>query len=64
MSLTFPCIDRARAVLWLVAGAGKEDMVRRLIQGDRSIPGGRVRGDRAVLFADGAAGVDAGAGQA
>lgn len=58
MSLTFPCIDRARTVLWLVAGAGKEDMVRRLTRGDRTIPGGCVRADRAVLFADAAAGVE------
>lgn len=58
MSLTFPCIDRARNVLWLVAGAGKEDMVGRLTRGDRTIPGGCVRADRAVLFADEAAGVE------
>ncbi|MEY2979783.1 MAG: 6-phosphogluconolactonase [Planctomycetota bacterium] len=58
MSLTFPCLDRARTVLWLVAGSGKEEMVQRLVQGDHTIPGGRVRADRAVLFADAAAGVE------
>lgn len=52
MTLTYPCVDRARAVLWLVAGAGKAEMVSRLVAGDASIPGGRVRQERAVLFAD------------
>jgi len=55
MTLTFPAIDRARQVLWLVTGAGKSAPLERLLAGDRSIPAGRVRSDRAVLFADTAA---------
>jgi 6-phosphogluconolactonase len=52
MTLTFPAIDRARHILWLVTGAGKAEALERLRAGDRSIPAGRVRSDRAVLLAD------------
>jgi 6-phosphogluconolactonase len=52
MTLTFPAIDRARCILWLVTGSGKAVALERLRAGDRSIPAGRVRSDRAVLLAD------------
>jgi len=55
MTLTFPAIDRARCILWLVTGAGKTVAFERLQAGDRSVPAGRVRSDRAVLLADAAA---------
>jgi 6-phosphogluconolactonase len=55
MTLTFRALDRARAVLWVVAGADKRDALARLRNGDRSIPAGRVRSDRALLLADAAA---------
>lgn len=55
MTLTFPAIDRARCILWLVTGSGKAVALERLLAGDRSIPAGRVQGDRAVLLADTAA---------
>jgi 6-phosphogluconolactonase len=54
MTLTFPAIDRARSILWLVTGSGKSAALERLRAGDRSIPAGRVRSDRAVLMADAA----------
>jgi 6-phosphogluconolactonase len=56
MTLTFPAIDRARCILWLVTGSGKAVALERLRAGDRSIPAGRVRSDYAVLLADKAAG--------
>jgi 6-phosphogluconolactonase len=56
MTLTLPAIDRARCILWLVTGAGKAAALARLLAGDRSIPAGCVRSDRAVLLADRAAG--------
>jgi 6-phosphogluconolactonase len=52
MTLTIPAIDRARCILWLVTGSGKTAALERLRAGDRSIPAGRVRSDRAVLLAD------------
>jgi 6-phosphogluconolactonase len=58
MTLTFPAIDRARCILWMVTGAGKVAALARLRAGDRSIPAGRVLRCRAFLLADKAAGGD------
>jgi 6-phosphogluconolactonase len=58
MTLTFPAIDRARHILWLVTGAGKAAALARLRAGDRSIPAGRVHRGRALLLADADAGGD------
>lgn len=55
MTLTYPMIDRARCILWLVTGAGKAAMLARMIATDRTIPAGRVAQDRALLIADAAA---------
>jgi 6-phosphogluconolactonase len=55
MTLTYPILNRARRILWVVTGAEKAGMVNRLLDGDRSIPAGRVRSDRALLLADSAA---------
>jgi len=55
MTLTFPALDRARRILWLVTGAEKQPMLARLRAGDRSIPAGRVRSEDALILADAAA---------
>ena len=55
MTLTYPIINRARRILWLVTGAEKAAMLDRLNKGDLSIPAGRILQDRAVVFADRAA---------
>jgi 6-phosphogluconolactonase len=55
MTLTYPVLDRARRILWLVTGVDKAPVLPRLLAGDRAIPAGRVRADRAVLLADAAA---------
>jgi len=55
MTLTYPTLDRARGILWLVTGLEKAAMLVRLLAGDRSIPAGRVRQDQALLLADAAA---------
>ena len=52
MTLTFPVINRARRILWLVTGSGKAAMLVRVMAGDPSIPGGRVRQDQALVVAD------------
>ena len=52
MTLTYPAMDRARRVLWVVTGEEKAGVLRRLCDGDRSIPAGRVRQDRARLVTD------------
>ncbi len=55
MTLTYPILNRARRILWLVTGAEKAEMLVHLRDGDRSIPAGRVRQDHALLLADRAA---------
>jgi 6-phosphogluconolactonase len=55
MTLTYPALNRARRILFLVTAAEKADPLRRLCDGDRSIPAGRVDQSRAVLVADRAA---------
>src|SRR5258707_6708721 len=47
MTLTYPIVNRARRVLWLVTGNDKAEMVRRLYEGDTAIPAGRVNRDHA-----------------
>jgi 6-phosphogluconolactonase len=55
MTLTYPAINRARRVLWVVTGSEKVEMLHRLREGDVSIPAGRVNRDQALLLADRAA---------
>ncbi len=55
MTLTYPIINRARRILWLVTGSEKVGMLERLLAGDPSIPAGRVRRDLAAVVADRAA---------
>ena len=55
MTLTYPAINRARTVLWLITGEDKAAMLVRLRRGDPAIPAGRVRQDHAVVLADRAA---------
>jgi 6-phosphogluconolactonase len=55
MTLTYPALDRARRVLWLVTGEDKVDALARLVAGDTSIPGGRVAAGHALVLADEAA---------
>jgi 6-phosphogluconolactonase len=52
MTLTYPLLERARRILWLVTGSAKSEMLARLRAADASIPAGRVRRDRAVVLAD------------
>lgn len=55
MTLTFPVINRARHILWLVTGADKAEMLARLVQADPALPASRVRRASALLLADRAA---------
>jgi 6-phosphogluconolactonase len=55
MTLTYPILNRARRVLWLVTGSDKAAALQKLRKGDASIPAGRVRQDQALVLADRAA---------
>jgi len=55
MTLTYPLLNRARRILWVVTGAEKAGMLLRLRDGDVTIPAGRVGQAHALVLADGAA---------
>ncbi len=55
ITLTYPAINRARRILWMVTGGDKAEMLQRLLDGDESIPAGRVSNRHALVVADAAA---------
>ena len=55
MTITPRVVDRAAAVVLLVAGADKATALARALSGDRSLPASRVLGERTVIIADEAA---------
>ncbi len=55
LTLTYPCLARARLLLWLVTGENKAAMMQRVLARDASIPAGRLPQNRASLFVDEAA---------
>jgi len=55
MTLTYPIINRARRVLFIVTGDEKAGMLNRLLNGDEAIPAGRVHRETALVLADEAA---------
>ena len=56
VTLTYPVLRRAAAVVFLVTGAGKKERLKQLLAGDRTIPAGQLGDHPAVtIFADPAA---------
>lgn len=55
MTLTYPALEGARQILWLVTGGEKRGPLERLLDGDATIPAGRVRNEEMVVVADEAA---------
>jgi 6-phosphogluconolactonase len=55
LTLTYPAINRARQVLWVVTGAEKVQMLHRMLHSDPDIPAGRVRCEKSLVVADAAA---------
>ena len=52
MTLTYPVLNRARGVLFVVTGEEKADALSRLVKHDPTIPAGRINAERAVVIAD------------
>lgn len=52
MTLTYPALDAARRILFLVTGEGKQEALSRLVAGDRSIPAGRIENREALVVTD------------
>lgn len=55
MTLTYPALEEARRIVWLVTGPDKPEALQKLLAADDSIPAGRVRNDSMVVVADEAA---------
>lgn len=55
MTLTYPTLNTARQVVWLVTGPDKVEALAKLLAGDTSIPAGRVENARMTVVADAAA---------
>jgi 6-phosphogluconolactonase/glucosamine-6-phosphate isomerase/deaminase len=52
MTLTYPAINRARKVFFLILDGDKREAFERLLDGDRSIPAGRVSNPDMVVVTD------------
>ena len=55
MTLTYPALNEARRIVWLVTGPDKPEALRKLLAGDESIPAARVHNDHMIVVADEAA---------
>jgi 6-phosphogluconolactonase len=55
MTLTYPVLNRARAILFVVTGDEKADALLRLSRRDPSIPAGRIDNANVIVLADRAA---------
>ncbi len=55
MTLTYPALDAARLIVFLVTGEEKQDALAKLLAGDTSIPAGRVAAPEMIVVADEAA---------
>jgi 6-phosphogluconolactonase len=52
LTLTYPIINRARKILWLITGSEKIEMLQVLLKNDLSIPAGRISQEHAIILAD------------
>ena len=59
MTLTYPALNEARRIVWLVTGPDKVEALQKLQAFDESIPAGRVHNDDMIIVADEAATGDA-----
>lgn len=55
MTLTYPALEAAREIVWLVTGTAKREALARLLAGDTSIPAARISNTRQLVVADAAA---------
>lgn len=52
MTLTYPMLNRAREILWVITGAEKAPMFSRFLKADVTIPAGQIVRARARVLAD------------
>ncbi|MBC6368004.1 6-phosphogluconolactonase [Algoriphagus sp. AK58] len=52
MTMTYPILNRAKEILWVVTGEEKADMLKKLLNQDPGIPAGKVNPENAFIIAD------------
>lgn len=52
MTFTYPIINRSRNILWVVTGAEKTPMLKRLLNKDVTIPAGLINQNKSLILAD------------
>ncbi|OOG72175.1 6-phosphogluconolactonase [Algoriphagus sp. A40] len=57
MTLTYPLINDAEKILWVVTGEEKAEMLERLLLKDTSIPAGKINQTHAILLTEESAAV-------
>lgn len=55
MTLTYPALEAARQLVWLVTGESKRDVLARLLARDVAIPAARIANPNQLVVADAAA---------
>jgi len=52
LTLTYPLINRARKILWVITGSEKKEMLQRLLAVDSLIPAGRISRKNSMILTD------------
>lgn len=52
MTLTYPLINQAEKILWIITGAEKAEMLSRLLHQDPTIPSGKISQNHAIVFTE------------
>jgi 6-phosphogluconolactonase len=52
MTLTYPVLNRARRIMWLISGGDKKEAFEKMRAADPSIPAGKIRQEQALVLAD------------
>jgi 6-phosphogluconolactonase len=52
MTLTYPLINQAEKILWIITGEEKAEMLERLLQQDPTIPAGKINQSHAIILTE------------
>ncbi|MBA4298809.1 MAG: 6-phosphogluconolactonase [Cyclobacterium sp.] len=58
MTLTYPLINQATKILWVITGAEKAEILNRLLHQDPSIPAGKIDQHHAIVLTEESASVE------
>lgn len=58
MTLTYPLLNQAEKILWVVTGAEKAEMLKRLLHKDPTIPAGKIEQHHAIVLTEESASIE------